>query len=47
MKNIGIIYCEKIQDHSCVGCAKCYKAVNQKMFAFEGEEDRQIVFKTG
>ena len=46
-KNIGMIYCEKIQDTSCVGCAKCYKAVNEKTFAFKGEEDVRIVFKTG
>ena len=46
-KHIGIIYCEKIQDTSCVGCAKCYKAVNEKTFAFEGEDDVQVVFKTG
>ena len=45
MKNIGIIYCKKIQDSSCIGCSKCYKAVNEKLFAFEGEE-RRIVFKT-
>ncbi len=44
-KNIGIIYCEKIQDTSCVGCAKCYKAVNEKTFAFENEDDVKIVFK--
>ena len=47
MRNIGIIYCERIQDHSCVGCSKCYKAVNENAFAFEGKEDCQIVFKTG
>lgn len=46
-KRIGIIYCERIQDTSCVGCAKCYKAVNEKLFAFEGEEDVEVVFKTG
>ena len=47
-KQIGIIYCEKIQDTSCVGCAKCYKAVNEKRFAFEDEpEDVRVVFKTG
>jgi len=46
-KNIGIIYCEKIQDTSCVGCAKCYKAVNEKTFAFENEDDVKIVFKAG
>jgi len=45
-KKIGIIYCEKIQDTSCIGCAKCYKAVNENMYAFEGEEDVRIVFKT-
>ena len=45
-KKIGIINCKKIQDQSCIGCAKCYKAVNNKTFAFEGEEDIQIVFKT-
>ena len=46
-KKIGLIYCEKIQDQSCIGCAKCYKAVYDKAFAFEGEEEYQIVFKTG
>jgi predicted metal-binding protein len=46
-KKIGIIYCKRIQDQSCVGCAKCYKAVNDKAFVFEGKDDPQIVFKTG
>ena len=46
MKNIGIIYCQKIQDRGCIGCSKCYKALSKKIFAFEGE-DRQMVFKTG
>lgn len=47
-RNIGIVYCEKIQDTSCVGCAKCYKAVNEKTFAFEDiDDDVRVVFKTG
>ncbi len=47
-KRIGIVYCERIQDSSCVGCAKCYRAVNEKTFAFEGiEDDVRVVFKTG
>jgi len=46
VKNIGMIYCERIQDQSCIGCAKCYKAVNEKDFVFEGEDDYRIVFKT-
>ncbi|RJP69901.1 MAG: CGGC domain-containing protein [Candidatus Abyssobacteria bacterium SURF_17] len=43
---IGIIYCKRIQDQSCVGCAKCYKAVNDNAFAFEGKGDVKVVFKT-
>ena len=45
-KNIGIVYCERIQDSSCVGCAKCYKAVNEKTYAFKDEKDVTIIFKT-
>ena len=45
-RNVGIIYCKRIQDESCVGCAKCYKAVNDHAFAFEGDEDTRVVFKT-
>ena len=45
-KRIGIIYCERIQDTSCVGCSKCYKAVNDRTFAFEGSDDVELVFKT-
>jgi predicted metal-binding protein len=45
-RNVGIIYCKRIQDSSCIGCAKCYKAANRRLFAFEGDEDVRIVFKT-
>jgi predicted metal-binding protein len=47
-KRIGIIYCERIQDTSCVGCAKCYKAVNERTHAFADlDDDVEVVFKTG
>jgi len=46
-RRIGIVYCERIQDASCVGCAKCYKAVNERLFAFTDDEDARVVFKTG
>lgn len=46
-RRIGIIYCQRIQDTSCVGCAKCYKAVNERTFAFEDDDDVRVVFKTG
>ena len=45
-KKVGIITCQSIQDISCIGCAKCYKAAREKTFAFEGNEDIQIIFKT-
>ena len=43
---IGIVYCHRIQDASCIGCAKCYKAINENLHAFEGEDDVRVVFKT-
>ncbi|MCG6949587.1 MAG: CGGC domain-containing protein [Acidobacteria bacterium] len=45
-KRIGMIYCERIQDASCIGCAKCFKAVNENTFVFEDQGDVRIVFKT-
>ncbi len=47
MKKIGIVYCERIQDASCVGCAKCYKSVNENTFAFEDAGEVRVVFKCG
>lgn len=45
-QKIGIIYCERIQDKkSCIGCAKCYKAVNENAYEFEGKKDIGIVSK--
>ena len=45
-KRIGMIFCERIQDASCIGCAKCYKSVNENTFAFEDQGEVRIVFKT-
>jgi predicted metal-binding protein len=46
-RRIGIVYCARIQDTSCVGCAKCYKAANEGSFEFAKEQDDiEVVFKT-
>jgi len=46
-KRIGIIYCKKINEASCIGCSKCYKAIHEKTHAFAEVDDAiQIVFKT-
>jgi MinD superfamily P-loop ATPase len=46
-ERIGIMYCERIEDASCVGCAKCYKAVNENTFVFADAGDVQVAFETG
>lgn len=46
-RKIGIIFCKRIQDSSCIGCSKCYKAIAEKEHAFAGiDDDVRIVFKT-
>ena len=27
MARIAVLYCKKVKDHSCIACAKCYKAM--------------------
>lgn len=41
MANIVVLYCKKIQDHSCVACAKCFKGMDERSGEFaryEGED---------
>ena len=41
MANIAILYCKKIQDHSCIACAKCHKGMaegNGEFGRYEGDE---------
>jgi predicted metal-binding protein len=47
VKKIGIIRCYRIQETSCIGCAKCNTTVNERLHAFKGcEEEVRIVFNT-
>ncbi len=39
MSKIVILYCKRIQDHSCIGCAKCYKAMQEKNGEFANYQD--------
>ncbi len=27
MAKVAVLYCKKVKDHSCIACAKCYKAI--------------------
>jgi predicted metal-binding protein len=42
MAHIAIIYCKKIQDHSCIGCAKCYKGMDERQGEFARYEDDEL-----
>ena len=41
MPRVAILFCKKIQDHSCIACAKCHKGLKERNGAFSryaGEE---------
>mmetsp|Transcript_21436 Transcript_21436/g.9912 ORF Transcript_21436/g.9912 Transcript_21436/m.9912 type:complete len:118 (-) Transcript_21436:1223-1576(-) len=46
MSKIGILYCKRIKDHSCIACAKCYKAMAQKNGEFAQHQEIELVAMT-
>jgi predicted metal-binding protein len=46
MARVAIIYCKRIQDHSCIACAKCHKAIHLKDAEFARHEDIDLVAMT-
>ena len=46
MPNIAILYCKRIKDHSCVGCAKCYKGIEERNGQFAQHENISLVAMT-
>ena len=46
MANVAILYCKRIQDHSCIACAKCYKGMAEKNGEFAQHDDIQLVGMT-
>jgi predicted metal-binding protein len=43
MTNIAVLYCKRIQDHSCVACAKCYKAMAEGNGTFGQHDSIELV----
>jgi hypothetical protein len=37
MTNVAIMYCKRIQDYSCIACAKCHKGMAEKNGAFASD----------
>jgi predicted metal-binding protein len=46
MAKIAILYCKKIQDFSCVACAKCFKAIAEKAGEFARHDTIEIMAMT-
>ena len=46
MARIAVLYCKRIQDHSCVACAKCYKAMAEKNGEFARHDEIELVGMT-
>jgi predicted metal-binding protein len=46
MARIAILYCKRIQDHSCIACAKCYKAIKEKSGEFAKHDTVDLVAMT-
>jgi predicted metal-binding protein len=46
MARIGILFCKRIQDHSCVACAKCHKGMYEKNGEFAQHDEIELVGMT-
>jgi predicted metal-binding protein len=46
MARIAILYCRKIQDYSCVACAKCFKGMAEKAGEFGRHDTIELVAMT-
>ena len=46
MSRIAILYCKRIKAHSCIACAKCYKAIAEKNGEFAKYDSIDLVAMT-
>ena len=46
MSKIAILYCKRIKDHSCIACAKCFKAMTEKNGEFARHDEIELVAMT-
>jgi len=46
MARIAVLYCKRIKDHSCIACAKCYKAMGEKNGEFGRHDEIELVAMT-
>lgn len=46
MAKIAILYCKRIQDHSCIGCMKCHKGIVERNAEFGRHDEIELVAMT-
>jgi predicted metal-binding protein len=46
MAKVAILYCKRIQDHSCIACAKCFKGMTEKNGEFARHDQIELVAMT-
>ncbi|MCP4723576.1 MAG: CGGC domain-containing protein [bacterium] len=46
MTKLAILYCKRVQDHSCIACAKCYKGIAEKNAEFGRYDEIELVAMT-
>ena len=46
MARVAVLYCKKVKDHSCIGCAKCYKAMAEKNGEYGQHDTIELVAMT-
>lgn len=46
MSKIAILYCKRIKDHSCIGCAKCFKGMAEKNAEFARHDTIEVCAMT-
>ena len=46
MTKIAILYCKRIQDHSCIACVKCFKGMHEKNAEFARYDEIELVAMT-
>jgi predicted metal-binding protein len=46
MARIAVLYCKRVKDHSCIGCAKCYKAIAERNGEYSRHDDIELVAMT-
>ena len=46
MSRIAILYCQRIKDHSCIACAKCFKGMAEKNAEFARHDNIELVALT-